>query len=83
MALLNIVLVAGEVLLWEETGWSALLLIPAFVAVNGLLAGAVIVAWVRILAPKFQRFPTELRFYPSIDVPSLPAVAGAPETPAA
>jgi len=73
MAILNIVLVAAEVLIWEESGWSAGLLIPVYVAANGLIAVALIVAFVRLLAPKFQRFPTRLRYYDEIAVPSLPA----------
>jgi NADH-quinone oxidoreductase subunit H len=73
MAILNIVLVAGEVTLWKETGWSAAVLFPAFIAVNGVAAAALIVAWVKALAPKFQRFPDRPRFSSTIDVPSLPA----------
>ena len=81
MAIINIVLVAGEVTIWEETGWSAGLLLPIFIAVNGAMAGVLIYAWVKAFAPKFQRFPDRPRFYSDIDVPSLPApggVAGAP-----
>jgi NADH-quinone oxidoreductase subunit H len=73
MAIINIVLVAGEVTLWEETGWSAGLLIPIYVAVNGAMAGALIVGWVRFMAPKFQRFPLRPKFYSTIDVPDLAA----------
>jgi formate hydrogenlyase subunit 4 len=73
MAIINIVLVAGEVTLWEETGWSAGLLLPAYIVINGALAGALIVAWVKAFAPKFQRFPDRPRFYSEINVPSLPA----------
>jgi NADH-quinone oxidoreductase subunit H len=76
MAIINIVVVAAEVTLWEETGWSAGLLIPAFIAVNGALAVALIVAWVKTFAPRFERFPTRLRYYSQIDVPSLPAPGG-------
>jgi len=75
MAILNIVLVAAEVLIWEESGWSAGFLIPAYIVINNILAGATIYAFMKVLAPKFERFPTQLRFYPNIDVPSLPAVA--------
>jgi NADH-quinone oxidoreductase subunit H len=78
MALINIVLVAGEVTFWEETGWSAGLLIPAFIVINGALAVGLIVAWVKAFAPTFERFPTRLRYYSTIDVPSLPA----PDVPA-
>lgn len=75
MAILNIVVVAAEVTIWEESGLSAGLLLPVYIAVNTAFAGGIIVAFVRLLAPKFERFPTQLRFYANIDVPSLPAVA--------
>ncbi|MEK7693635.1 MAG: NADH-quinone oxidoreductase subunit NuoH [Chloroflexota bacterium] len=75
MAILNIVMVAAEVTIWEESGVSTGLLLPLYMAVNTAFAGAIIVAFVRLLAPKFERFPTQLRFYANIDVPSLPAVA--------
>jgi NADH-quinone oxidoreductase subunit H len=78
MAILNIVLVAAEVVLWEETGWSAGMLLPMYVVLNGLIAVALIVIWVRTFAPRFERFPTRPRFYSTIDVPSLPAVANPP-----
>ena len=77
MAIINVVVVAAEVLIWEETGWSDWLLIPAFVAINGALAIGLIVGFVQFFAPKFQRFPTRPRFYGDIDVPSLPAVTAA------
>ena len=75
MAIINIVVVAAEVMVWEETGWSAIVLLPVYMVINGALAVGLIVAWVRALAPKFQRFPDRPRFYSNIDVPSLPAVA--------
>jgi NADH-quinone oxidoreductase subunit H len=75
MAIINIVVVAGEVTLWEETGWSAAVLLPIYIAVNGAMAAGLIVAWVKAFAPKFQRFPDRPRFFSNIDVPSLPAVA--------
>ena len=71
-------LVAGEVTFWEETGWSAGLLIPAFAVINAIAAGVMIVGWVNVMAPKFQRFPDRLRFYSTVDVPSLPAPDSAP-----
>jgi NADH-quinone oxidoreductase subunit H len=73
MALVNIIVVAAEVLLWEETGWSAAFWLPAAIVINTLLAGLLVVGWVRTMAPKFQRFPDRLRMYSTIDVPSLPA----------
>jgi hypothetical protein len=74
MAFINVVVVAAEVTIWNETGWSDWLLIPAFIAVNGALTVVLIVGFVRFLAPKFQRFPTRPRFHGDIDVPALPAV---------
>ncbi len=77
MAIINIALVAGEVTLWEETGWSAGVLLPTYVVINSAMAVGLIVAWMRVFAPQFERFPDQLRFYSTIDVPSLPA----PERP--
>ena len=79
MALSNVMLVAAEVLIWEQSGWSAGILIPAYIVINNVIAVAVVVGFVRLLSPKFQRFPDQLRFYSNIDVPSLPAVAPHPE----
>jgi NADH-quinone oxidoreductase subunit H len=77
MAILNVVLVAAEVLIWQETGWSAGLLFPVYIAVNNVLAGVIIYSFTRLLAPRFQRFPSQLRMYSTIDVPPLPAVSPA------
>jgi len=77
MAIFNIVLVAAEVLVWDETGWSAGFMIPAFVVVNNVFAVATVFAFMRLLMPKFERFPTGLRYYSTIDVPSLPAATPA------
>jgi NADH-quinone oxidoreductase subunit H len=73
MAVLNIVLVAAEILIWEETGASAGLVLPLYAAFNGLFAVVLIVGWVRFMGPKFTRFPDRLRYYSEIGVPSLPA----------
>jgi hypothetical protein len=69
-------------MIWEETGWSAAVILPASIAINGALAGLLIVGWVRTMAPRFQRFPDRLRMYSTIDVPSLPATGDLRETPA-
>jgi NADH-quinone oxidoreductase subunit H len=74
MALLNIIIVAAEVLVWEESGWSAGFLIPAFIMINNIVAVALVFGFVRLFAPRFHRFPDRLRYYSTIDVPSLPAV---------
>lgn len=83
MAILNILIVATEVLIWEETGWSAGVLIPAFVLVNGALTVATVVGFVRLFAPKFERFPDRLRLYETIEVPPLPATAQQQGSPVA
>lgn len=82
MAIINILVVATEVMIWEETGWSAAVILPASIVINGALAGLLIVGWVRTMAPRFQRFPDRLRMYSTIDVPSLPATGDLRETPA-
>jgi NADH-quinone oxidoreductase subunit H len=78
MAILNVVMVAAEVTFWQETGVSAAIILPVYMVLNTLFAGGVIYAFVKFLAPNFERFPTTLRFYSNIDVPSLPAVAADP-----
>ena len=79
MAFLNIILVAAEILIWNETGVSAGIVLPLYVAFNGLFALVLIVGWVRFMGPKFSRFPDRLRYYSEISVPSLPAVVSARE----
>jgi NADH-quinone oxidoreductase subunit H len=79
MALLNIAAVATEVTIWEETGWSAGILIPAFIVVNNALAFMLIGAWLKFLSPSFQRFPQRLRFYATIDATTLPGSAPRPQ----
>ncbi len=75
MAFLNIVLVSAEILVWNETGWSAGAVLPVYVVLNGAFAVGLIVAWVKFMGPRFTRFPVRVRYSPTIDVPPLPAVA--------
>jgi NADH-quinone oxidoreductase subunit H len=75
LALLNIVVAAGEIVIWEESGWSAGVLLPVYTVVNVALAGALMAAWMRLFGPRFTRFPERLRYFETIDVPSLPAQA--------
>jgi NADH-quinone oxidoreductase subunit H len=79
MAIINILVVAAEVIIWEESGMSAAVALPAAIVINTALAGILIVAWVRTMAPKFQRFPDRPRMYSTIEVPRLRA----PGSPAA
>ena len=74
MAFLNIVLVAAEVLIWNETGASAGLVLPIYVAVNGLFAGLLIFGLGAIHgAEVLGGSRTASVSYSEIDVPSLPA----------
>jgi len=73
MAFLNIIVVAAEILIWNETGVSAGVVLPLYAAFNGLFAVALIVGWVRFMGPKFTRFPDRLRYYSEVSVPSMPA----------
>jgi hypothetical protein len=56
--------------------------------INGAMTVGIVVFYVRVFAPRFQRFPVRPRLVGDIDVPSLPAVAAqaggaaAPGTPA-
>lgn len=82
LALLNVIVVATEVIIWQETGWSAGVLFPIYAVFNILLTIALVWAFVRVFAPKFARYPDRPRFYSNIAVPSLPAITP-PTTPRA
>ncbi len=49
LSLLNVVMVGGEVLIWQETEVSAGVALPAFGAVNASLAVVLVVGWGRML----------------------------------
>jgi len=75
MALVNILLVALEITVWEEFDLSAGAVLPVFAVVNFALAGALVAGWARVMAAQFERFPRRARLVPDIDVP-LPAEGG-------
>ncbi len=52
LSLVNVVLVGGEVLLWQEASLSRNLALPAFAVVNVLLAVILIVGWASILGQR-------------------------------
>ena len=83
MAFLNIVLVAGEILAWSETGVSAGIVLPIYAVANTAFAAVLIVGWVKFMSPKFSRFPDRLPMYDRINVPSLPATGAMSATTAA
>ena len=53
LSLLSAVLVAAEVVLWEETGLSSWIAVPLFVVINVVLAAALVIGLVRLMG--FER----------------------------
>jgi NADH-quinone oxidoreductase subunit H len=75
MALVNVVIVAVEVLLWRElelTDW----VLAAYVAINAVLALALFGFFFRMVTRDYYRLPRRVRLEHDIFVPSLPAPAG-------
>jgi NADH-quinone oxidoreductase subunit H len=70
LSLVNIFLVALEVLIWVEYEVSAAVVLPIFSAVNIALAGLLVVAWTRLMAFRFERLPKRPRMYGDIAVPA-------------
>jgi NADH-quinone oxidoreductase subunit H len=70
LALVNIFLVALEVLIWVEYEVSAAVVLPIFSAVNIALAGLLVVAWTRLMAFHFERLPKRPRMHADIAVPA-------------
>jgi NADH-quinone oxidoreductase subunit H len=72
LALINIAVVALEVLLWRELelgDWA----LAAYAVINLALALALVVAFFRFLTAGFYRLPTRVRLVGDISVPILPA----------
>jgi NADH-quinone oxidoreductase subunit H len=79
LGLVNVLLSAFEVLLWQEYDLSAGVVLPIFAVVNFALAGALLVGWSKVMTRSFERLPKRARLVHEINVP-LP---GEPErTPA-
>jgi NADH-quinone oxidoreductase subunit H len=77
LALINVVIVAIEVLLWRELelgNW----VLAVFAVVNFVLAALLIGYFFRMITRNYYRLPTRVRLVHDISVPSLPA----PETAA-
>jgi NADH-quinone oxidoreductase subunit H len=72
LALINVVIVAIEVLLWRElelTDW----VLAAYVAINAVLAIALFGYFFRMITRDYYRLPRRVRLEHDISVPSLPA----------
>lgn len=57
LALVNVFLVAVEVLVWEEYELSAAVVLPVFAVVNVVLTGALVVAWTKLMSFHFEKLP--------------------------
>lgn len=77
LALINVCVVAAEVLLWRELelGDGVLAL---YVAVNALLTVVCVGLFFRLLTARLYRLPRRVRLVREVSVPSLPAPGGAP-----
>lgn len=79
LALINIAVVALEVLIWREFELTDWVLVP-FAIVNFGLAVFLVVAFFRYITATYYRLPTRVRLVNEVSVPSLPApgTAGQP-----
>jgi NADH-quinone oxidoreductase subunit H len=72
MALINIIVIATEVLLWRELEWDNWVLAP-FALFNIALMFAMIGFFFRLNTRTYYRLPRRVRLVHDISVPSLPA----------
>jgi hypothetical protein len=72
MALINIIVIATEVLLWRELEWDNWVLAP-FALFNIALMFAMIGFFFRLNTRNYYRLPRRVRLVHDISVPSLPA----------
>jgi NADH-quinone oxidoreductase subunit H len=76
MALINIMVVATEVLLWRELEWDNWVLAP-FALINIALMVVLFGFFFRMITRDFYRLPRRVRLVHDISVPSLPAPGSA------
>jgi NADH-quinone oxidoreductase subunit H len=72
LALVNVLLSAFEILIWEERGLSAGVVLPIFAVVNVVLAGVLVTGWARVMTRSFEAVPRRPKLFKDIAVP-LPA----------
>jgi NADH-quinone oxidoreductase subunit H len=72
LALINVAVIATEVLIWQEGGLGGWVLAP-YAVVNMALAVALVVLFFRIVTARFYRLPTRVILVRDIQVPALPA----------
>jgi NADH-quinone oxidoreductase subunit H len=73
LALLNVAIVAAEVLVWRQLEISAGVMLPVIAILNWGVAAALIVFFFRLVTARLYRLPTRARLVHDISVPSLPA----------
>jgi NADH-quinone oxidoreductase subunit H len=76
LALINIAVVAVELLIWQELELSNWVLVP-YALINLALTGVLITSFYRMLTAGFYRLPTRVRLVHDVSVPSLPAPGSA------
>ena len=69
LSLVNVLVSALEVLIWEEYDMSAGIVLPIFALVNIVLSGVLIVGWSRLMTREFERAPRRPRMFTEINVP--------------
>ena len=69
LSLANVLLSALEVLIWQEYDVSAGVVLPVFAVVNFALAGALVMAWMRVMTRSLDRLPKRARLVHDISVP--------------
>lgn len=69
LALINVLLAAFEVVVWEESGLPALVVLPIFAVVNLILAVLLIIGWANLIRFRPLREPRRPRLYREINVP--------------
>jgi hypothetical protein len=72
LALMNIAVVATEVLVWREfelENW----ILAVFGAINFVLAFFFLILFFRIITANYYRLPRRVRLVSEVSVPSLPA----------
>lgn len=83
LGLINAVLIAAEVVLWEETGLSSWVAIPLFVVVNMVLAVVLVVGLVRLLGFRRIQQPRRATLTNDIGIVNRTRDRQAPIPPAA
>jgi NADH-quinone oxidoreductase subunit H len=73
LGLLNIAIIAVEVLIWREFEVDSTLMLPIMGVVNWLLAGLLIAFFFKLVTARLYRLPTRAKLVHDISVPSLPA----------